>query len=40
MNERKRILANKNKIFKNTGKKCDGLTYDEICRKHKSYIEF
>ena len=28
------------KIFKNKGKRYDGLTYDEICERHPDYVEF
>jgi hypothetical protein len=32
--------TNKNKIFKNTGKKHDGKTYAEICEKDPQYIAY
>jgi hypothetical protein len=34
------IVTNKNKIFKNPGKKHDGKTYDEICKIDPQYIGF
>ena len=35
-----KIYEKNNKEFKNKGGKCDGLTYDEICKNHKDYINF
>jgi hypothetical protein len=38
--DKAKIFEKKTKIFKNKGKKCDGLEYDVICNKHKDYIDF
>ena len=40
LNDIKKILVNKNKIFKNEGRMYDGLTYRDICTNHKNYVEF
>lgn len=40
LNHQIKMLKNGDKIFVNKGKRLDGLTYDEICRNHKDYIEF
>ena len=34
------FVTNKNKIFKNAGKKHDGKTYDEICQTYPQYIAY
>jgi hypothetical protein len=34
------IVTNKNKVFKNSGKKHDGKTYDEICQIDPQYIAY
>lgn len=35
-----KIVTNKNKIYKNPGKKHDGKTYDDICKTDPLYIDF